>query len=84
MDASKAEDEVSHFLSSLVLLMQDCVVKHIAHAGVSINDRSPIVVEILCRIEGKPQDIVSSETVLGHGSLDARRFPPACDVLLLS
>lgn len=81
--ANKADDKVSHFLRELVLLMKDCVKKHIGRARASDKKRRPTVVEILLAMENKLHDIVSDQSVLGDDSRDVGRVIPSRDLLLL-
>lgn len=49
--AKKAEDEISHFLRGILLLMKNFVVEYIAHARASGNERSLMFVVFSYRDE---------------------------------
>lgn len=63
--------------------MKDYVGRHIAHERASVTDRSSIVAEVLCKVEGRLQDIVSSQSASANASNDVSRVPPSRDGLLL-
>lgn len=65
--AKKAGDEVSRILQGIVLSMKDFVGQHNAHARASVDDRSTMVAEILRKVVGKMENIVSGQSVLGNG-----------------
>lgn len=81
--AIKSKDDVSQFQRGLILSMKDCVDTHIAHARPSVCDRSSVVVHIPWKVEGKLQDIVSSQSVFSNGLSGVSRVPLCRDLLLL-
>lgn len=80
---NKAEDEVSHFLSALVLLMKDCVGKDNGRVRTSANNHSRTIMGIISRVGNELQDTGCGQSVRDDSPLDVGVVIPSGDLLFL-
>lgn len=75
---------VNHFLGDILFSVKDYVDQHIALGPASVNERGPMVVQILSSVEKELYGILSGHTVRDDGPLDVSYLILFCDVLRLS